>query len=72
MILSFAGVEYISDDIWEICAGGTHPQYLKRGYSSAVCSFAAEYILSSGRSAFCEINAENRAAQKGLERIGRV
>ena len=69
-ILSFGGIEYISPDTWEMCAGSTHPQHRSKGFSKAVCSFLARYILENGRQAVCETNLDNHAAQKALREIG--
>ena len=71
-ILSFAGVKYTSSNIWEICAGSTHPQYLSKGYCKAVTSFIAKYILENNKRAFCETNIDNKAAQKVLQEIGMI
>ena len=69
-ILSFAGIEYTSGNEWEICAGSTHPNFSNKGYAKAVCSFAAKYILESGRQAICETNVNNIAAQRALKGVG--
>jgi len=69
-ILSFAVVKFKSTDSWEICAGSTHPQHFNKGYSKAVCSFIAKYILDNKKTAICETNINNKAAQKVLQAIG--
>jgi len=71
-ILSFGVVEYTSADIWDLCAGSTHPEYFNRGYSKYVCSFIVKYILDNNRHAHCETNINNIAAQKVLQGIGMI
>lgn len=69
-IVSLAGVEYISPDVWEIRAVSTHPEHAGKGYSKCVCSFVAKYILENRKKAICETNAENFAMRRVTERIG--
>lgn len=69
-ILSFGGVDYVSQDTWEIVAGSTHPKHTGKGYSKAVCSFLAQYILENGKQAICETNKQNLAAMRVLQGIG--
>ena len=71
-ILSFAGVEYISSDMWEIRAVSSRPDCNNKGYSKCVCSFIAKYILEQGRQAICETNISNYAMQKVTKLIGMV
>ena len=69
-ILSLAGVEFCSKEAWEIRAVSTHPNHVGRGFSKAVCSFAAKYVLLSGRAAICETHLSNSAMQSVMHRIG--
>ncbi len=69
-ILSLAGVEFCSQKEWEICAVSTHPDYIGNGFSKAVCSFIAKYILEHNRTAICETNPSNYAMQAVMKRIG--
>jgi len=71
-ILSLAA-RFISDDLsdaWEIGAVSTHPQHLRQGYSKAVCSVAAKYILENGKLAVSETHIDNIAMQKVFLSIG--
>ena len=69
-IPSLAGVEFCSKEAWEIRAVSTHPDYAGRGFSKAVCSFAAKYVLLCGRAAICETHLSNHAMQAVINRIG--
>lgn len=69
-ILSLAGVEFGSSDEWEICAVSSRPDYKNKGYSKAVCSFIAKYILENNKHAICETNITNFSMQKVTKQIG--
>ena len=69
-VLSLAGVEFCSPNEWEICAVSTHPDYTGNGFSKAVCSFIAKYILEHNRTAICVTNPSNFAMQAVMRQIG--
>ena len=71
-ILSFAAVEYASNDVWELRAVSTRPDKQNHGYSKCVCSFVVEYILKQGKQAVCETNLLNHAMQSVTKKIGMV
>lgn len=71
-ILSFAAVEYSSNNIWELRAVSTRPDKQNHGYSKCVCSFVVEYILKQGKQAVCETNLLNHAMQSVTKKIGMV
>lgn len=69
-ILSLAGVEFCAQTEWEICAVSTRSDYVGNGFSKAVCSFIAKYILEHNRTAICETNSSNFAMQAVMKQIG--
>lgn len=71
-ILSFAAIEYASNDIWELRAVSTRPDLRSQGRSKCVCSFIVKYILEQGKQAICETNISNFAMQSVTKKIGMV
>lgn len=71
-ILSFAAVEYASNDSWELRAVSSRPDHPNQGYAKCVCSFVVKYILEQGKQAICETNISNFAMQNVTKKIGMV
>ncbi|MBQ8399908.1 MAG: GNAT family N-acetyltransferase [Clostridia bacterium] len=69
-ILSFANVEFCTQKEWELGAISTHPDYMGKGFSKAVCSFATRYILEHHRVAICQTHPSNFAMQAVMKQIG--
>ncbi|MBE6639641.1 MAG: GNAT family N-acetyltransferase [Ruminococcaceae bacterium] len=69
-VLSLAGVAFGSQKEWEICAVSTHPDYMGNGFSKAVCSFIAKYIIEHNHAAICQTHPSNFAMQAIMRQIG--
>ena len=69
-ILSLAGVAFCAGQEWEICAVSTLLGFTGNGFSKAVCSFIAKWILEHHHTAICETNSANFAMQAVLSQIG--
>jgi RimJ/RimL family protein N-acetyltransferase len=69
-ILSLAVIYNIKETELEIGAVSTAPRHRKNGYSTAVVSKAAEYILSQNKTVSITTNEDNTAMQRVAKKVG--
>lgn len=69
-ILSLAVIYNINETELEIGAVSTPLRHRKNGYSTAVVSKAAEYILSQNKTASITTNEDNIAMQRVAKKVG--
>ncbi len=69
-MVAWAGVWPRTEEVWEVIAVYTAPEFRRRGYGKAVVSLATAYILKCGRAASCGTKAGNLAMIRTAESVG--
>lgn len=69
-LVAMAGERMHVQHFTEVSAVCTHPEYLGRGYASALMRHQVHLILDSGQVPFLHVRADNTGAIKIYERLG--